>query len=101
MNLKITKRRTQEFEKDLGDDDTGRPMITMLRFRHWTITSDEDLRPHITDGACSWYNCTMRPTKESALDTALRQLGKWDRLPGLSGIRSVSDDGREIEFCWR
>lgn len=101
MKLEITSRKTKEFEKDLGEDDSGRPMITTLRFRHWTVRSDEDLRPHITEGQVSWYNCQMRPAKGSRLEDALRVLGGWDRLPGLSGIRSVSDDGLEMEFCWR
>jgi hypothetical protein len=97
MNIQITNRRTQESEKEF--DEPGR--ISIIRFYHWTVTSDEDLRPHIYERDVSWYNCRKQPVKESPLEEALRGLFGSGRIPGLSGIRSVSEDGRTMEFCWR
>jgi hypothetical protein len=102
MEIKTTDQHTQEFEKDFGEDDDGRPMIGMLRFQHRTVVSDEDLRPQIVETRSSWYNCYRHPEEGSSLETALRkEFFDGKRLPILSGIRSISDDGREIEFCWR
>lgn len=99
MKTEITEKRTESFEKDYGDED-GRPLIGEIHFRHWTVTSDEDMRPHLEEKSISWYNCRTRVTKESPLEESLAgHLG--GRFPLLSGVRRVSDDGREIEFCWR
>jgi hypothetical protein len=100
MELKITHRKTQTFEKDLGEDDRGRSMVVNLNFRHWTIDCGQDVRPMLLERSFSWYNCHILPVEGSDLEATLAEM-TGGKLPGLHGIRKVSDDGHEIEFCWR
>jgi hypothetical protein len=45
-------------------------------------------------------SCVPSPLLAARADKGARETGR-DRLPGLSGIRSVSDNGLQMGFCWR
>jgi hypothetical protein len=106
MQLELTKETRAVFEKDLGEDETGRPMIIDLVFRHETYESDVDIRPYLRETRGSWYSCSLKIEKDSPLMTAMqdRFLEKsWlqGKIPMLSGVRWVSDNGKSFMFCWR
>jgi hypothetical protein len=107
MELRELDHSTTTYEKDLGEDEQGRPMIVDLTFHTLTFESDIDLSEQVTDPrAGSWYSCHQNVIEGSELEKVLADRFGWTykgerRLPGLNGIRSLSDDGKTLVWCWR
>jgi hypothetical protein len=100
LELTITDQNFTEYEKDLGDDDNGCPMIAFKRIDHAVIECSEDVSRQVIDSRVSWANTHLSCSPDSELDEKvvdLLSLNKWS----LFGISSVSDDGKTLTVSYR
>jgi len=109
VKLERTKTVSTNEEKDLGEDDSGRPMVRHMTYRRWTFQSDIDVRAGLGYRKCAWDSCHWVIVEGSELHLALLEgVFSWNRhpdgyrrLPHHCMVYSVSDDGLTFELRWR
>lgn len=100
LELTIKEESFTEYEKDLGDDDEGRPMVVFRRVDHAVIECSEDVSRQVIDRRCGWFDTHLDCWPDSELDERLYELlslSKWSMF----GISSVSEDGKTLTVSWR
>ena len=96
--LTVTAHETEDFEKDLGDDEYGCPMIVIRTYHTMTMKADRDIRGDLTPIGINWSGCDLKAVEGSDLQAALAEHYRQDFL---YGIAEVSEDGRTFTLVWR
>jgi hypothetical protein len=96
--LTVTAHETEDYEKDLGEDDYGCPMIVIRTYHTMTMKADRDIRGDLTPLGINWSGCDLRAVDGSDLQATLAEHYKQDWL---YGITEVSEDGRTFTLVWR
>ena len=91
--MKVIDMWGESYEKHLGDDEDGQPMIWTRYIDHALVRFERDVRPEIQDKNVGWWDSKQEPVPGSQLDRELRKRLNSTQLDGLGISKVKYSDG--------
>ena len=99
MKLKTVSVKTDEFQKDHGEGDDGRPIVFTISAEVFEVELDFCIWPYLTTLQCGWWGCWLgfRPTPNRALALFEDTFGILTQI----AISDVSKCGTVVKGAFR